>query len=97
MGSGFLTRSRGPRLGLALVLLAVVTISACPGQVAASAREDKVIVLPGATSAEGVAVGRGSTFFAGDLFTGDIFRGDLQRGTAELFIDVSDSRMRQSA
>jgi hypothetical protein len=40
-----------------------------------------------------VAVGRGSTFFAGDLFRADIFRGDLQRGTAALFIDAPDGRM----
>ena len=40
-----------------------------------------LIVLPGATSAEGIASGPGSTFFAGDLFTGDIFRGDMQHGT----------------
>jgi sugar lactone lactonase YvrE len=51
------------------------------------------IVLPGATSAEGITVGHGSTFYAGDLFAGDIFRGNLQRGTAELFIDAPDGRM----
>jgi sugar lactone lactonase YvrE len=52
-----------------------------------------VIVLPDAISAEGVAVGRGSTFYAGDLFGGDIFRGDLQRGTVEPFIDAPPGRM----
>jgi sugar lactone lactonase YvrE len=52
-----------------------------------------VIVLPGASSAEGITVGRGPTFYAGDLFAGDIFRGDLQRGTADLFIDAPDGRM----
>lgn len=49
-----------------------------------------VIVLPGATSAEGIALGHGSTFYAGDLFGGDIFRGNLQAGTAEPFIDTDD-------
>jgi sugar lactone lactonase YvrE len=47
-----------------------------------------VIVLPGATSAEGITAGEGSTFYAGELFDGDIYRGDLRRGTAELFIDA---------
>jgi sugar lactone lactonase YvrE len=51
------------------------------------------IVLPGATSAEGIAVGSGSTFYAGDLFAGDIYRGDLRRGTASLFIDAPAGRM----
>ena len=49
-----------------------------------------VIVLPGASSAEGIALGHGSTFYAGDLFGGDIFRGNIQRGTAEPFIDSDD-------
>ena len=38
------------------------------------------IVLPGAISAEGIASGSGSTFYAGDLFSGDIFRGDIRKG-----------------
>ena len=50
-------------------------------------------MLPGATSAEGIAAGRGATFYAGDLFAGDIFRGNIRRGTAELFIDAPVGRM----
>ncbi len=73
-----------------LLLLALVTALAAP---AAAARPAEVIVLPGATSAEGIAAGRGATFYAGDLFGGDVFRGDLQRGTAELFIDAPEGRM----
>jgi sugar lactone lactonase YvrE len=52
-----------------------------------------VIELPGATSAEGIATGVGSTFFAGDLFKGDIYRGDLRSGSASLFVDAPDGRM----
>jgi sugar lactone lactonase YvrE len=51
------------------------------------------IDLPGATSAEGIATGIGSTFFAGDLFKGNIYRGDLRTGTASLFVDAPDGRM----
>ena len=53
----------------------------------------QVIVLPGASSAKGIAASPGTTFYAGDLRQGDIFRGDLQRGTAELFINAPDGRM----
>jgi sugar lactone lactonase YvrE len=60
---------------------------------AAAARPDTVIVLPGASSTEGIAAGAGSTFYAGDLFRGDIFRGDVRHGTAALFIDAPDGRM----
>ena len=68
---------------MSLVVVAMVAALAMP----AAAAPAEVIVLPGATSAEGIANGGGTTFYAGDLFTGDIFRGDVQRGTAELFID----------
>jgi sugar lactone lactonase YvrE len=60
---------------------------------AAIARSAEVIVLPGASSAEGITAGRGATFYAGDLFAGDIFRGNIRRGTAELFIDAPAGRM----
>jgi sugar lactone lactonase YvrE len=75
----------------AMMLLLVVAAFALP----AAAAPAEIIVLPGATSAEGIANGGGTTFYAGDLFTGDIFRGDVQRGTAELFIDNTpeDGRM----
>lgn len=52
----------------------------------------EVISLPGATSAEGIATGIGSSFFAGDLFKGDIYRGDLRSGSASLFRDVPNGR-----
>jgi sugar lactone lactonase YvrE len=73
-----------------LLLVALMTALAAP---AAAAPAAEVIVLPGATSAEGIAAGRGATFYAGDLFAGDIFRGNLQRGTAERFIDAPTGRM----
>jgi sugar lactone lactonase YvrE len=85
-----IARGRGARLGMLSVLLALVAAVAAP---AAAARPAEVIVLPGASSAEGIAAGRGATFYAGDLFAGDIFRGNVQRGTAELFIDAPAGRM----
>jgi sugar lactone lactonase YvrE len=78
------------RVAVPLLLLALVAALAAP---AAAARPAQVIILPGATSAEGIAAGGGATFYAGDLFAGDIFRGNLQRGTAERFIDAPDGRM----
>ena len=71
------------------LLVALVATFAMP---AAAAPAD-VIVLPGASSAEGIANGGGTTFYAGDLFAGDIFRGDVQKGTAQLFIDAPSGRM----
>src|SRR5438034_7932903 len=81
-------RSSWSRLAILAVL--PLALTAIP---AAASTKSGVIVLPGATSAEGIASGRGSTFYAGDLFTGDIYRGDLQNGTAALFIDAPANRM----
>lgn len=81
-------RVRG--VAVRILLLSFVAAIAAP---AAASPPTKVIVLPGASSAEGIAAGRGSTFYAGDLFAGDIFRGDVRRGTAEPFIDAPTGRM----
>jgi sugar lactone lactonase YvrE len=82
--------ARARRAVVSLLPFALVAALAAP---AAASQPAEVIVLPGASSAEGIAAGRGATFYAGDLFRGDIFRGNVQRGTAELFIDVPDGRM----
>lgn len=71
-----------------IALMALVLPS--PPAIAAPPASDSVIVLDGATSAEGIAAGKGSTFYAGDLLLGDIYRGDIREGDAELFIDVSE-------
>ena len=74
-------------------LAAVLGALAATAPTASANHPDEQIVLPGATSAEGIAKGAGATFFAGDLFAGDIYRGNLQRGTAELFVDAPAGRM----
>jgi outer membrane protein assembly factor BamB len=78
-----------PRSGAVLLAATVVLVIATASP--ADGATD-VIVLPGASSAEGIAKGEGDTFYAGDLFRGDIFRGDLEDRTAELFIDAPDGR-----
>ena len=74
------------------MLLVAGTVVAVPARPAVAGPSPAVIVLPGATSAEGIAAGEGNTFYAGDLFGGDIYRGDVQQGTAALFIDVPAGR-----
>lgn len=72
-------------ISLALLGVVAVPVSADPAT--------RTIVLPGATSAEGVATGRGTTFYAGDLMAGDIFTGDVRSGEASLLRDAPDGRM----
>jgi sugar lactone lactonase YvrE len=81
---------------VALPLLILTALAATPTSAVAVPpieRQSSVIVLPGASSTEGIAKGKGSTFYAGDLFGGDIFRGNVRHGTAELFIDAPEGRM----
>jgi sugar lactone lactonase YvrE len=73
-------------------VIAVVSILVISVTSAAARPREYIIELPEATSAEGIARGRGATFYAGDLLAGDIFRGNLQKGTAELFIDAPEGR-----
>ncbi len=74
------------RLGpLALVLIApflsLTSATAAPFQ--------HSIPLPQDFQPEGIAVGTGSTFYAGSLWDGDVYRGDLRSGKGSVFIDVS--------
>lgn len=72
----------------ALLLTAPATLAAPQ----ASNGGTSVIDLPEAEGAEGIAAGKGTTFFAGDLVTGDIYRGDIRTGTAEEFITAPAGR-----
>jgi sugar lactone lactonase YvrE len=75
-----------------IALLALLLPTALPAG-AATLSADDVIVLRGANSAEGIAAGEGTTFYAGELLTGDIFRGDIHDGKARRFIDAPEGRM----
>jgi sugar lactone lactonase YvrE len=76
-----------------VLVVGVLALGAALTAPAVARPRTEVIVLPGATSAEGIASGRGATFYAGELFGGDIFRGNFQRGTAERLIDAPEGRM----
>ncbi|MEV7636896.1 hypothetical protein AB0N71_12070 [Pseudarthrobacter enclensis] len=73
-----------------MALFALLAPGALPAS--ASTSDPDVIVLDGATSAEGIVAGRGTTFYAGDLGTGDIFRGDIDSGKARRLIDAPAGR-----
>jgi sugar lactone lactonase YvrE len=76
-----------------IALLALFLPSALPAAASESSDDDDVIVLQGAKSAEGIAAGEGTTFYAGELSTGDIFRGDIREGKAKRLIDAPKDRM----
>ncbi|MGX1159348.1 hypothetical protein FBY31_2282 [Arthrobacter sp. SLBN-100] len=76
-----------------IALLTLFLPSALPAAASSTSNDDDIIVLQGATSAEGIAAGEGKTFYAGDLMTGDIFRGDIREDKAKRFIDAPEGRM----
>jgi sugar lactone lactonase YvrE len=69
-----------------ILALAAAILLLVPATPAAAAT--KVIVLPGAMSAEGITAAGGGDYYTGDLIAGTIFRENLGRGTAERFIEA---------
>lgn len=80
------------RLFGALSIAALLAGTLASGTALAARPLPHTITLPGATSAEGIARGAGTTFYAGDLFAGDIFRGNLRTGVVTRFIDAPAGR-----
>jgi sugar lactone lactonase YvrE len=87
------TRQRTIHRTHSAAVLVAATFGLVLTAVPPAAATSDVIVLPGASSAEGIAKGEGDTFYAGDLLRGDIFRGDLGDQTAEPFIDAPEGRL----
>ncbi|MDQ3672157.1 MAG: superoxide dismutase [Actinomycetota bacterium] len=52
-----------------------------------------VIALPDGFQPEGIANGRGHTFYVGAIFTGAIYRGDLRTGAGSLLVPPQAGRM----
>jgi hypothetical protein len=71
-----------------ILSIPLVVFSLLLGLAGPAAAATKVIVLPGATSAEGIADAGDGTFYTGDLIAGTIFRENVRRGTAERFIEA---------
>jgi len=51
-----------------------------------------MISLPNGFQPEGIAVGRGTTFYVGSFATGAIYRGDLRTGKGEVFVQAQKGR-----
>jgi sugar lactone lactonase YvrE len=84
------------RRTLAITVVAVVvgiaaasTASAAPG----TTTFPEVIALPDGWLPEGIAVGRGSTFYSGSRANGAIYRGDLRTGEGSIFAPGATGRV----
>lgn len=81
------TASRRSLVALLLIALSVAMIAAAPAQ----AFPD-VIPLPNGFQPEGIAVGKGSTFYVGSIPTGAVYRGDLRTGEGDVLVPAQDGR-----
>jgi sugar lactone lactonase YvrE len=68
-----------------LTLLALMLLVVAAPALAAPAFPD-IISLPDGWQPEGIAVGRGATFYAGSLANGAIYRGDLRSGDGSVLV-----------
>ena len=85
----YLTRRHGRRILISL-LIVVLSLTAVGGVFAAPGLE--VIPLPDGFAPEGIASGRGSTFYVGSIPTGAIYQGDFLTGEGEILVEPQEGR-----
>lgn len=79
---------RGRRVILTLSLLLIFVLASTSSGVAKSrAAFPEVIPLPLGFAPEGIAIGRGTDFFVGNLYTGKIFKGNLRTGEGAVLVE----------
>jgi sugar lactone lactonase YvrE len=71
----------------------LLTVAAVVLTVAAAAPFPASVPLPIEFSPEGIAIGRGNTFYVGSLVDGDIYRGNLRTGKGAIFVDAPAGRL----
>jgi len=69
-----------------IVALTVLTTALAAPVALAQAPFPDTIPLPNGWQPEGIAVGDGSTFYAGSIPTGAVYRGDLRTGTGSILV-----------
>ena len=81
-------------IALALVLSAAVAVPAVAHQGKGKSKNKRpdVIALPNGFQPEGIATGRGSSFYVGSIPTGDIWKGSLRTGEGSRLVDAPAGR-----
>ena len=73
-------------------LIILLTILAPAALAAPGQAFPKILPLPDGFAPEGVAVGRGNTFYVGSLAGGAVYRGDLRTGEGAVFVQSQENR-----
>ena len=77
---------------LLLTALAVVATAALAVPLSAGTSFPERIALPNGFRPEGIAIGKGTTFYVGSIPTGAIYRGDLRTGEGSVFVPGAAGR-----
>ena len=78
---------------LALRVLLATTLGLLVTTTAAARPFPGVIALPTGFQPEGIAVGKGHTFFVGSIPTGAVYRGDLRTGAGAVLVSEQSGRV----
>jgi len=81
-----------PIRSITLLALAVGALLATAASPAAERPFPETIALPNGFAPEGVAVGRGETFYVGSIPTGAIYRGSLRTGDGAVLVPAAAGR-----
>ena len=73
-----------------IVIATVVALAAGLAPATAAAPFPDLIALPDGFQPEGIAAGKGTTFYAGSIPTGAVVRGDLRTGELETLVPAGD-------
>jgi sugar lactone lactonase YvrE len=76
-----------------VVLLALMAVLAIPASARGKQTFPPVFNVPDGWQPEGIAVGRGSSFFVGSLLTGAIYGGDLRTGEGGTVVQPQQGRI----
>jgi sugar lactone lactonase YvrE len=75
-----------------VLLAAALAVLLAPGLGGAKTPFPEVIALPNGFQPEGIAIGRGTTFYVGSIPTGAIYRGDLRTGKGAMLVPGASGR-----
>jgi sugar lactone lactonase YvrE len=75
------------------ILLALLAVLAIPARAQSDGKFPQVFNVPDGWQPEGIAVGRGSSFYVGSLLNGAIYAGDLRTGDGSTVVPPQEGRI----
>ena len=73
-------------------LIAALALAVAPAATTAAGVFPSIIDLPNGHQPEGIAIGKGTTFYVGSLANGSVYRGDLRTGVGSILVPGAAGR-----